>query len=208
MQLSLDAEGGAILERALDAYDRPDARDVVDGPRTLAQRRADSMVQICSEALARKEAQTGHHTTGVDAVVDVDRLARRSSPADLLASRCEILGAGPVPGVVLERLSCDASVGRVVMRGASEVLDLGRRTRVVSAALLRALRLRDRHCVFPGCSAPPHWCDVHHLLHWAHGGETNLGNCALLCRRHHVACHEGGWHLARGPDGRFSATRS
>jgi hypothetical protein len=22
----------------------------------------------------------------------------------------------------------------------------------------------------------------------------------LLCRRHHVACHEQGWKLARGPD--------
>ena len=26
-------------------------------------------------------------------------------------------------------------------------------------------------------------------------------NCALLCRRHHVACHEGGWKLVRGPTG-------
>jgi 5-methylcytosine-specific restriction endonuclease McrA len=42
---------------------------------------------------------------------------------------------------------------------------------------------------------------VHHLVHWMLGGETNLENCALLCRRHHVAVHEGGWKLARGPDG-------
>jgi hypothetical protein len=26
-------------------------------------------------------------------------------------------------------------------------------------------------------------------------------NLVLLCRRHHVLCHERGWHLARGPDG-------
>jgi hypothetical protein len=31
--------------------------------------------------------------------------------------------------------------------------------------------------------------------------ERMLCDCALLCRRHHVAVHEGGWKLVRGPDG-------
>ena len=87
------------------------------------------------------------------------------------------------------------------MRGRSEVLDYGRRTRVIPRRLRRLVRLRDDHCQFPGCREPAQWCDVHHLRHWLDGGETNLDNLALLCRRHHVACHEGGWKLARGPDG-------
>jgi hypothetical protein len=33
------------------------------------------------------------------------------------------------------------------------------------------------------------------------GGETNEDNLVLLCRRHHVATHEGGWRLTQGPDG-------
>jgi hypothetical protein len=33
---------------------------------------------------------------------------------------------------------------------------------------------------------------VHHLLEWEHGGTTDLSNLVLLCRRHHVAVHEGG----------------
>jgi hypothetical protein len=41
-------------------------------------------------------------------------------------------------------------------------------------------------------------------VHWLVGGETNLDNCALLCRRHHVAVHEGGWKLERGPNGQIS----
>ncbi|MET0628099.1 MAG: DUF222 domain-containing protein [Acidimicrobiia bacterium] len=200
---SFDPDGGAIVMRAIDAYDTtdplPSDGGPIDGPRSLAQRKHDALVQICSEALARKEA-AGHHTPGVDGLIDVDRLVR-GGPIDLVAGRCEVSGVGPVPRVVLERLACDAAVGRVVMRGKSEVLDVGRRTRVVSRALRRAIERRDRHCVFPGCTAPLHWCDVHHLRHWADGGETSLENCALLCRRHHVACHEGGWHLARGPDG-------
>ncbi|HEX5587519.1 MAG TPA: DUF222 domain-containing protein [Acidimicrobiia bacterium] len=206
---SFDAEGGAIVMRAIDAYDRPDPSVIdggpVDGPRSVAQRAHDALVQICSEALARKEAG-GHHTTGIDGLIDVERFAG-AGPVDVLSGRCEISGVGPVPRVVLERLACDSAVGRVVMRGKSEVLDVGRRTRVVSRSLRRAVELRDRHCVFPGCDAPLRWCDVHHLRHWAHGGETSLDNCLLLCRRHHVACHEGGWELARRPDGTIEVAR-
>jgi hypothetical protein len=93
------------------------------------------------------------------------------------------------------------------MSGKSEVLDLGRSTRVVSRAQRRALVLRDGGCGFPGCDRPPQWCDAHHLRHWVKGGPTDLWNLVLLCRRHHVLCHEGGWHLARGPDGSLQAYR-
>ncbi|MGY1716809.1 HNH endonuclease signature motif containing protein, partial [Geodermatophilus sp. SYSU D01106] len=44
---------------------------------------------------------------------------------------------------------------------------------------------------FAGCQAPTWFCDVHHLLHWAHGGQTSLGNSALLCERHHTKVHHG-----------------
>lgn len=52
---------------------------------------------------------------------------------------------------------------------------------------------------FAGCDAPPEWCDVHHVVHWAHGGPTSCDNGALLCERHHTACHEGGFDVARDP---------
>jgi len=41
------------------------------------------------------------------------------------------------------------------------------------------------------------------LVHWANGGTTDLHNCTLLCRGHHVLCHEGGWRPARGPEGQM-----
>ena len=85
-------------------------------------------------------------------------------------------------------------------------LDVGRATRVVQPAQRSALTVRDGGCVFPGCDRPRAWCEAHHLWHWVHGGPTDLANLALLCRTHHRAVHEGGWRLARGPDGRFDAT--
>ena len=228
LQMSLDAEGGATVIGALQAFDTgpdtaPDEGGPADGPRTLAQRYADAMVQLCAEALARRQA-AGHPTPGIDGMIDVSLLGLGASGAPGLdepeyfdvhgrpggseapsawdpTRHCHLDSVGPVALDVLVRLACDAAVGRIVMRGQSEVLDLGRRARIVPRALRRAIRRRDRGCVFPGCTAPVHWCDVHHLVPWADGGPTNLENCALLCRRHHVLCHEGGWRLARSPDG-------
>jgi hypothetical protein len=101
-------------------------------------------------------------------------------------------------------------VARIITGPDGLPLDVGRAQRTASAAIRRAVELRDGTCVFAGCDAPPEWC-VHHLVHWAHGGPTSCENGALLCERHHTSCHEGGftvrrdagtgrWHTYR-PDG-------
>jgi Domain of unknown function (DUF222)/HNH endonuclease len=87
----------------------------------------------------------------------------------------------------------------------TQPLEVGRATRVIQPAQRAALAVRDGGCVFPHCTRPLAWCDAHHLRHWLHGGPTDLANLALLCRAHHRAVHEGGWQLARGPDGRLLA---
>jgi hypothetical protein len=78
-------------------------------------------------------------------------------------------------------------------------LDVGQEQRCGTAAIRKALELRDGHCVFTGCAVPAAWCDVHHVIHWAHGGPTSCENGALLCERHHTAVHEGGFTIARDP---------
>jgi hypothetical protein len=102
--------------------------------------------------------------------------------------------------------ACDASISRVVLGPDGAVLDLGRDHRVVTPHLRRAVEQRDRGCVFAGCEAPSHWCDVHHLLEWLYGGETNLENSALLCERHHTKVHHG-FRVERQPDGRWRTWR-
>ena len=56
-------------------------------------------------------------------------------------------------------------------------------------------------CAFPGCDRPVHWCDAHHVHWWEHGGPTDIDNLTLLCRRHHVLVHEGGWRVKKHRDG-------
>jgi hypothetical protein len=88
----------------------------------------------------------------------------------------------------------------------TQPLEVGRTSRVVSAAQRAALVVRDGGCAVVGCDRPPAWCEAHHLVHWLHGGATDLDNLALVCRAHHRAVHEGGWRLDRDPDGRLVAT--
>jgi hypothetical protein len=105
-----------------------------------------------------------------------------------------------------ERLQTAAALLPPVLGGApTQPLEVGRTSRVVQPAQRVALAVRDNGCVFPGCQRPQAWCEAHHLRHWLHGGPTDLANLALLCRAHHRAVHEGGWRLARGPDGRLTA---
>ena len=89
----------------------------------------------------------------------------------------------------------------------SQPLDLGRTTRIIPAHLRKAVIQRDRKCRFPGCEQPPSVCQVHHLIPWAQGGATALGNLALFCRYHHIiVIHRWGWKITCHPDGTTTAT--
>jgi hypothetical protein len=199
----LDPEGGAAVIAALNSLDCPDPENGPGLPRSMAQRRADALVHLAQQSLAREETSARRART-MDVIVDADTLAGRP-PADLVAARCELSGVGSVPRSIVDRLCCDASIARVLRRGPSLILELGRRTPVVSPAQHRALAHRDGGCGFPGCEAPHEWCDAHHIVHWIRGGRTDLVNLVLLCRRHHVAVHEGGWRLTREADGTVRA---
>jgi hypothetical protein len=90
-------------------------------------------------------------------------------------------------------------VARVITGPEGLPLGVGRAQRTANAAIRRAVEVRYGHCVFAGCDALPEWCDVHHVMHWAFGGPTSCENGALLCERHHTACHEGGFSVSRDP---------
>jgi uncharacterized protein DUF222 len=112
-------------------------------------------------------------------------------------------GDAGVSAETSRRLLCDAGIVPMLEDAAGTPLDVGRKTRVFSTAMRRALVTRDGGCRFPGCTHR-RYVDGHHIQHWVADGETSMENCLLLCTRHHKLVHEGGFQVRRvGDEVRF-----
>src|SRR5664279_4015133 len=129
-----------------------DARD--HGARLL-----DALVEGCRTLLGAEVLPESHGATPrVTLTMSYLDLLNLTGPA--LLETGESLSASAV-----RRLACDADLTPMVLGSASEVLDVGRTQRLVSAAIWKALVARDKHCTFPGCRRPPIACDAHHIVH-------------------------------------------
>jgi hypothetical protein len=105
---------------------------------------------------------------------------------DRTAGCCEFEHGPAMAAETARRLACDASVVALIENDDGEPLNVGRKTRTISAPLRRVLNARDKGCRFPGC-ANTRYIDAHHVEHWANGGETRPSNLVSLCRFHHHA---------------------
>ena len=56
-----------------------------------------------------------------------------------------------------------------------------------------SLIARDGRCCFPGCLAPPGWCQAAHIVDVVDGGPTSVDNGMLLCGFHHREYPRQGW---------------
>jgi hypothetical protein len=201
-RFELDAVGGEKVQAALESIlqaNRP-AGDM----RTRAQQLGDAFVQLADNALAagnlpflRTVKPHVFVTIGIDDFADPHTgpgAARTGFGAQISAARARWL-------------ACDGNISRIVIGPEGQPLDLGRTKRVYPPHLRKAVELRDRHCVFAGCHAPTHWCDVHHVLEWVlDDGPTSVDNGALLCEMHHTKVHHG-FRVSRLPDGRWRTRR-
>jgi hypothetical protein len=159
-------------------------------------------VHLSERNLQAATSDSRDHGTGSDGTHVAEIAAEHGGTNDPGTTRhwkAELFDGVALSGESLLRLACDCGFVAAKIGATGDVLDLGRRRRTVSPALRRALLLRDRGCRFPGCHQRA-FVDAHHIRHWAHGGETALGNTVLLCHRHHVALHEGGFRIERGDD--------
>jgi hypothetical protein len=194
----LDPVAGQSLITAVDHLAPPDPEDTPDGPRTLAQRRADGLADLAGRFL--QGDRPGGNPPNLTVVVDHDALHGDTTS---LQRRCELEDNGPIGRGPLGLLACDCTVSRIVMQGDSVVMDMGRKVRVATPAQRRGVTVRDRHCRFPGCDRRAGWCDLHHVRSWLDGGPTDVDNLILLCRRHHTLVHNSRWTITRTADGDF-----
>jgi hypothetical protein len=111
----------------------------------------------------------------------------------------DLAGVGPISTEVARRLACDAKVVFSVEHGDGSILDQKRARRSPTGAQRIEIARRDKGCRFAGCSFVD-FTEVHHMVHWVRGGETNLSNLITLCGRHHRAVHELGWTMKGSAD--------
>jgi hypothetical protein len=127
----------------------------------------------------------GGDATTVIITLSLDDLRARLAAGNLIGHDVDRLSASQV-----RRLACTAELIPAVLGTNSEVLDLGRATRLFTRAQRKALRIRDQHCRAEGCTTPITWTEAHHKNPWAHGGTTDLTNGICLCNFHHHRCHD------------------
>lgn len=196
--LLVPPEVRAALIAALDPLAQ--FQPVVDGirdQRTLAQRRADALSGLLQLALnsGQLPSSGGGLRPQVTVTVNYETLMGLRGGAAVLDD-----GTALAPAA-LRRLLCDAEILPVVLGGDGVPLDLGRSRRTYTHHQRRALAVRDRGCVFPGCERLPSGCEAHHMRPWSAHGMTDVDQGALLCPHHHDRVHRERWSLQPGPNG-------
>ncbi|RFA12942.1 hypothetical protein B7R21_08825 [Subtercola boreus] len=176
-------DGGGVLGDAVTA-----------DTRSAGQKRADGLVQLIE--LGAKDPA-------------VPRLNGAAPTVNLHATLEDVTsgrGVGwidgltePVPYSTVETLLCHGDVITTLFGEHGQVIQHGKTRRLFTTAQNRALAARDGGCVWPGCNAPPSWCESHHVDGWVSpthpGGLTDLDNGALLCHFHHSNVHKARWKL-------------
>ena len=189
IEVRLMPDEAARVWQALNEARRPANDASAESSASLA----DAAVTLAERALANPLA--GRASVAAERRQLFVHLSERHLAEDPSSWKAELHDGTAIGADTLLRVACDSGLVAVKTDPKGNVLDIGRRRRTVPPALLRALRLRDRRCRFPGCSHAA-FVDAHHIQHWARGGESALGNLVLVCHGHHVALHEGGFAVS------------
>jgi len=155
--------------------------------RTHAQKRHDAFATVLMVAAASGGMPTlgGAAPTLVVSVTAAD-FAHRTG-------RARVEGTGyDVPLGAADHAGC---VQRVLFDEKGAIVGIGTSARLFNATQRRAIVLRDRECLIPGCDVPAEWCEIHHVEEHARGGPTHTSNGVPLCWHHHRTLDEGIWKI-------------
>ena len=158
-------------------------------------RQADALVAVARGYLSGTGGEKRAKSDNYQVVVYVDATALQDKG-----------GKSDLPVESVRRIACDADLVAVTRDAKGNLLNLGRKHRVVSPQLKRALLARDKCCTYPSCSHEQ-FLEAHHVMHWADGGETSLENTTMICNRHHRLLHEGGFTIHKNFAGNGTSER-
>jgi hypothetical protein len=141
--------------------------------------------------------QTGSNGTpaGVrlNVLIDVTSLTNGLHPNSV----CELSDGTPLPISLVRQMAAEAEIIPIVLNGKGQALEVGMASRLATVAQRDALRAMHTTCIDPDCNTAFDDCEIHHIQPVKHGGPTDLGLLAPLCKpnRCHTKYHEGGWTL-------------
>jgi hypothetical protein len=87
----------------------------------------------------------------------------------------------------------DARITPVALGQHGEITDYRSSRRFFTEGQRLAMIARDQGCSFPGCTAPPSWCQAHHITDYVITGKTSVDDGTLLCGFHHREFETLGW---------------
>ena len=134
--------------------------------RSLSAKRADALFDLLEEV----------------ALVETDKLDPEIAAIGVTVRYEDLLAAAGIAatelgttltGEAVRRIACDAGIHRIIVRGVSEILDVGRKTRTWNRPQPRAIRPRHGDC----CAAqrrPPPPTTPHPLARWGNAARPAL----------------------------------
>lgn len=149
---------------------------------------------------------------GLVSTIDKQRTTAGAPYALVVTAKAEDLANGTGHGttgadnpIPIKELMTDGLNGSVffhLMTAKAKTMQVATEQRFANRKQLAVITARDRGCTFPGCDAPPGWCDANHVYPWARGGKTEVNNLALLCSYHHHLLDRSDWDTKMLLDGR------
>ena len=187
----LDADAGMIVQAALD-----EARDRLFQRGDFGAGLAEALVEMAQSSLDSVADPARRSRFRVNLFINTDR-------SDHDARNMADATGWNVPDAIRRYLTCNGTVTPVFLDNGLPV-SVGRTQYVVPARTRTVIEHRDHGvCRVPGCDATL-GLEVHHLIHWEHGGRTDTDNLLLVCGKHHRMHHRGRLDItgnADRPDG-------
>jgi hypothetical protein len=164
--------------------------DGTKDPRTPGQRRHDAFHDLLKLLQRTGACPTANGVTATIVVhMDADAYATGHGTATT--------GFGyTVPASVAKKWAgLEARVIGVLMSRMKHILAYSSTHRIFTEQQRLALIARDKGCSFPGCDAPPQYCEAHHVTEYRESRRTSVDDAALLCTYHHDHFEVMGWRV-------------
>jgi len=202
----LDPENYAIVRELFDRATSPKsgvrfvsddrqaaAQRIADDPRTVAQLASDTMIGLLQAgATADSTMLLGKGAAAIRVLVTKKTLNARRGHGRIEGA------AVPISLASVERLTCGGTTTAVALDPLGQPLDVGKEQRFFTPKQRIALAIRDGGCMFGACETPPSMTEAHHIRFWARDdGRTDVRDGILLCKFHHLLCHNNGWEIER-----------